>query len=75
MGERSRKACIMFTDGSFIPNIGGGAAVTTRELTAAHAFGPAEGISNYKMETMAIMMSLSQFKQLSDKYPNRYQQI
>lgn len=70
--EKTRGACIMFTDGSFLPDIGGGAAISMEGKSAGHAYGPVEGISNYKMETMALMIALVQFKKLTDESPNLF---
>lgn len=70
--EKTGGACVMFTDGSYIPDVGGGAAVATEEGTAKHAYGPVEGISNYEMEGMALMIALVQFRQLINLHPHRY---
>lgn len=70
--EKEGGACVMFTDGSFIPDKGAGAAVATTERVASHAYGPLTGISNYEMETMALMIALVQFKLITDESPNRF---
>lgn len=70
--EKDRGACVMFTDGSFIPDVGGGAAAVTEGRVASHAYGPLEGISNYEMETMALMMALVQFNMTTTESPDRF---
>lgn len=70
--EQKKKSCVIFTDGSFIPEVGGGAAIATTEMTAAHAYGPTEGISNYEMEGMAIIIALVKFRQIIDTDPEKY---
>lgn len=73
--EIGKRACVMFTDGSFIPEVGGGAAVAMKDLAAAHAYGPKEGISNYEMEVMAIMIALVQFRKLHNDNPGKYEAL
>lgn len=73
--EKIKNACVVFTDGSFIPNRGGGAAMVMEEVIAAHAYGPADGISNCEMESMAIMTALTHFKRLTDINRNRYESL
>lgn len=62
----------MFTDGSFIPDIGAGAAIALDEHTARCAYGPLEGISNYEMETAAFILAMTKFKHLIDTDPDRF---
>lgn len=73
--EKARGACVMVTDGSFIPDVGGGAAMAMEGLTAGHSYGPIEGISNYEMETMALMIALVQFRRIADESPNTYRSL
>lgn len=70
--EKDRGACVTFTDGSFIPKVGGGAAIAFDNRTAGHAYGPIKGISNYEMEGMAIMIALVQFKRFTDDNPDNF---
>lgn len=70
--EKAQRACVMFTDGSFIPEVGGGAAAVTEGRVAKHAYGPIEGISNYEMETMALLIVIVQFSILISESPDRF---
>lgn len=70
--EIQRGACVVFTDGSFIPNVGAGAAIAMNNHTVQCAYGPLEGISNYEMETVAFMLAMTKFKQLIDTDPNSF---
>lgn len=71
-GEERQRACVIFTDGSYIPEVGGGAAAAMEERTASHAYGPLEGISNYEMEAMAIMIAIVQFRQMISTDPDKF---
>lgn len=62
----------MFTDGSFIPEVGGGAAIAMEVLTAGHGYGPIGGILNYEMETMVLMIAIVQFKRITDESPDSF---
>lgn len=73
--EKNKDACVIFTDGSFIPDIGGGAAIATEGRIASHAYGPVEGISNYEMETIALMIALVQFKSITNSHPNKFKSL
>lgn len=66
---------MMFTDGSYIPDVGGGAAVASDELTSGHAYGPVAGISNYEMEAVALMIAMVKFRQLTNLNPNKYEAL
>lgn len=70
--EASKGACVVFTDGSFIPGVGAGAAIASDQQTAWCAYGPLLGISNYEMETMAFMLAMTKFKQLTDADPDKF---
>lgn len=56
--EKQDGACVMFTEGSFIPGIGGGAAVALEVGVTAAMFGPNDVISNHEMEGKALLMAL-----------------
>lgn len=47
--EKTQGTCVMFTDGSYIPEVGGGAPIASQGRTAKHAYGPVEDISNFEM--------------------------
>lgn len=66
---------VIFTDGSFTQGVGGGAAIATSTTTAAHAYGPTEGISNYEMEGMAIMIALIQFRKIMEDNADQYKAL
>lgn len=70
--EKKCGACVIFTDGSFIPDVGGGAAIAMEGKTASNAYGPNEGISNYEMEAMAIMIALVHFRHLISTHPDKF---
>lgn len=59
--ETDQGSLVIFTDGSFIPEMGGGAAMVTETATDSKAFGPAAGISNYEMEAMALSIALNHY--------------
>lgn len=67
--EKSEGASVVFTDGSFIPDVGAGAAIALDQHTAKCAYGPLEGISNYEMETVAFILAMTKFKHLIDTDP------
>lgn len=73
--ETAQGACVIFTDGSYIPDVGGGAAIATKGKVAGHAYGPIEGISNYEMEAMALMIALVQFKYFTDDPSNTFRSL
>lgn len=68
-------ACVVFTDGSYIQDVGAGAAIAMKQHTARCANGPVKGISNYEMETMAFMLALTKFKQLIDTDSNAFKSL
>lgn len=74
--KEEKKAYVMFTNRLHIPGTGGGgAAVATGYLEISHAYGPVEGVSNYKMEAMAIMIAMVKFRQVADAHPNKYNSL
>lgn len=70
--EKMRGACVVFTNGSYIPEVGGGAAIATEDRATGHAYGPLQGISNYEMETMALMIALFHFRQIVEESPHKF---
>lgn len=73
--EKKEGACVIFTDGSYIPQVGAGAAIALDQHAAGHAYGPLEGVSNYEMETMAFILAMTKFKQLIDRDPDRFKAL
>lgn len=73
--EQQRGACVVFTDGSYIPKVGSGAAIAMTNRTYGQAYGPLEGISNYETETMALMITMVKFKQITDTHPNKFKSL
>lgn len=59
--ESEQGSMIIFTDGSFIQDVGGGAAIALTTDTRSKAFGPVTGITNYKMEIMALSIALNYY--------------
>lgn len=59
--ETDLGSLIIFTDGSFVPEIGGGAAIASNDIVESKSFGPPEGISNYEMEAMALSIALNHY--------------
>lgn len=70
--KEQRQACVVFTDGLYIPEVGGGAAAAMEDCTASHAYGPLEGILTYEMEAMAIMIAIVQFRQRINTDPDKF---
>lgn len=68
--ERSKGACVIFTDRLYIPDTGSGAAIALEDQTARCSYGPLERISNYEMETMVFMLAMTKFKSLIDIDPD-----
>lgn len=62
---------VIFTDGYYLQEMGGGAAITLNTETKHLTSGPANGISNYEMEAMALSIALNHFvdKVDTDKAP------
>lgn len=76
MEEEKRKgACVIFTDGSHIPDVGGGAAAAMEEGTIKLNYGPVEGISNFETEAMALMLGIVRFTALLTDYPDKYESL
>lgn len=74
--ERGKKSlCDVHQQIAYPGNGGGGAAVATGYLEISHAYGPVEGVSNYKMEAMAIMIAMVKFRQVADAHPNKYNSL
>lgn len=73
--EQSRGACVVFTDGSYMQETGGGAAAAMEEGVIKQKYGPSKGISNYEMEAMALILGLLTFSTLLSGNPNRYRSI
>lgn len=63
---------MVFTDGSYLPGVGVGAAIAMDQQAARCAYGPVKGISNYEMETMAFMLAFTKFKQKIDTDPDEF---
>lgn len=59
--ETDQGSMVIFTDGSFIQDIGGGAAIAFDKETRNKAFGPTKGITNYEMELMALSLALNHY--------------
>lgn len=59
--ETNQGSLVVFTDGSYIPTVGGGAAIATETTEESKTFGPVEGISNYEMEAMALSIALNHY--------------
>lgn len=59
--ETAQGSMVIFTDGSFLQDIGGGAAIALELETRNKAFGPINGITNYKMELMALSLALNYY--------------
>lgn len=73
--EKRNNACVIFTDGSFIPDVGGGAAAAMEEGVASHAYGPTEGISNFEMEVMGLILGLMTYTLLITNQPGRFKAL
>lgn len=59
--EMDQGSMIIFTDGSFIQEVGGGAAIALTTDARSKAFGPMTGITNYEMEVMALSLALNYY--------------
>lgn len=70
--EDDKPACEIFTDGSYIPEVGAGAAAAMEDGVSKQAYGPIKGISNYEMEIMALIIGLSQFRSIIVDQPEKY---
>lgn len=57
---------VIFADGSYLYEKGGGAAIALTTETKKLSFGPANGISNYEMEAMALSLALNHFIDMSN---------
>lgn len=64
--ETDQGSVVIFTDGSFLHNKGGGAAIALMDFVQSETFGPPDGISNYEMESMALIMTLNHYIDLID---------
>lgn len=73
--EQREGACVIFTDGLFIPDVGARAAIAFNQHAGGCAYGPLEGISNYEMETVAFMLAMKKFKQLIDADPECFNSL
>lgn len=73
--EKDKGACIIFTDGSYIPSVGGGAAAAMAGNVASRAYGPIEGLSNFEMEAMGLMLGLVTYNILSTNHPAKYNSL
>lgn len=62
--ETDQGSVVIFTDGSFLQDKGGGASIALTTFTESEAFGPPNGISNYEMESMALSMALNHYVNL-----------
>lgn len=59
--ENKQGSMVIFTDGSYSHEKGGGAAIALTTETKQQSFGPPNGISNYKMKAMALSIALNHF--------------
>ncbi|KAG0139421.1 hypothetical protein CROQUDRAFT_666509 [Cronartium quercuum f. sp. fusiforme G11] len=59
--ERSDDALIVFTDGSYLQDTGGGAAAASTEEVRTATFTPPAAFSNNEMECMGIALGIAQF--------------
>lgn len=59
--ETEQGSMIVFTDGSYLQEKGGGAAIALKTESEYLSFGPVMGISNYKMEAMALSIALNHY--------------
>lgn len=59
--ETNRGSMVIFTDGSFIQEVGGGAAIALTDDARHKAFGPMAGITNYEMEIMVLSLALNYY--------------
>lgn len=59
--ETSQGSMVVFTDGSYVQETGGGAAMTTTTSVESEAFGPVDGVTNYEMELMALSLALNHY--------------
>lgn len=73
--KKEQQTYVIFTDGSYIPGIGGGAAIAMEDHMLSHAYGPVDGISNYEMEAMACMIAMVRFKHVIDTNPDRFKAL
>lgn len=73
--EKENGACVIFTDGFFIPVVGGGAAAAMDNGVASHAYGPVEGISNFEMEAMGLILGLITYTLLITNQPGRFRAL
>ncbi|KAG0139215.1 hypothetical protein CROQUDRAFT_55049, partial [Cronartium quercuum f. sp. fusiforme G11] len=53
---------VIFTDGSFLPEIGGGAAAASWDETRTDSFTPPDAFSNNEMELMGIALGVALFR-------------
>lgn len=73
--EKTKGACVIFTDGAYMPNVGGGAAAALDGGVIQQKYGPTEGISNYKMVAMALILALLTFSTILTTTPTKYKSI
>lgn len=52
---------VIFTDGSFIQEVGGGATIALATDTRSKAFGPVAGITNYEMQIIPLSIALNYY--------------
>ncbi|KAG0148572.1 hypothetical protein CROQUDRAFT_654653 [Cronartium quercuum f. sp. fusiforme G11] len=60
--EKNKGACAIFTDGSYLPGKGRGAAAVAETVTLNQAYGPETGISNYETKVMGLIIALIKFR-------------
>lgn len=74
--EKEKGACVIFTDGSYIPDVGGGAAAAMEGGVVSKAYGPIEGISNFEMEAMGLILGMVTYIILTTtNQPNRFKAL
>lgn len=57
---------IIFTAGSYLTETGGHEAIAIEDKTDSKYFGPINGISNYKLEVMALVLALNHYIDLNE---------
>lgn len=68
--EKENNATVIFTDGSFSPDIGCGAAAVTENKTLTTSIGPRSEISNNEAELIALGLAIRLFINNQESNPN-----
>lgn len=73
--EKTNGTCVIFTDGSYMPDVGGGAAAAFDGGETGQTYGPTEGISNFEMEVMGLVLGFIAFNILITNDSNKFNKI